>query len=530
MTSELIGSLPAKIEHIENMELEWYLSAAWLLPAAAFVLLAVGRRHLPIGVCEGLFVTALSGLLINNFTALSESSEWTFWLAASLVALTFFWWLVVVWIEREAEPPATNGTVERQAVRRGIALHAVTGAGLLGTAAVWHVCGTAAVPTLGLLLLLGLLLTVAAGLYFRQHSALSRSAVIALLLVTLLGLTIRLETPAARRLTISLFLLAGAAATLITVLAAVLADWRRRVRIWKTDPDRLTNPLPTRRRLYGLIAAACVLVGIGGVLLADAWPTPLATVLAAYACLTVGHCRRSNTLGELGLALVGGSIIAAALAWLPASPANGLLGTALAGVFLLWLARFWHQQLNDGRPWTTTGRLIPAARHLSYAAAGGQCVLAAFWALAPVEPPMHGGWQAIVAALLMLLHWSLLVREARVRRSSTAASLACFVLLAALVPVYAITAGGLTFLTPGLLAAVAGLALVFRVGRATKVDETTWVYNAYLGGVIPLAAVYEMTSRGNWMAHWPAAIAAGLCLALVVALRWRITQPRGKGP
>ncbi len=199
-------------------------------------------------------------------------------------------------------------------------------------------------------------------------------------------------------------LLAAGLAALLLALATVLCDWRRRVRIWHATPERLAEQPPDRRRVFGLVVAATIGVGLAGLFVPNATLTPIGVLLAAYACLVAGHCRRSNLIGGVGLGLVAEALTLMAVAWLPESPARGPLGLALAGLLMLWLARFWSQQLNDGRPWTTAGRLIPVARRVSVALVGVQIVWALTWLLSIAQPPTMGGWP-IAATLLTLLHW-----------------------------------------------------------------------------------------------------------------------------
>ncbi len=211
-----------------------------------------------------------------------------------------------------------------------------------------------------------------------------------------------------------LFLLVAGALTLAVAVGTVLADWRRRVHLWRTDPARLVE-LPRRpRRLHRLVAAACVLVGFAAINLAREPCTPIAVLLAAYACLTVGHRECSNAIGRAGLVLVGVGITCAAVAWLPSSPANPTLGAALAALLLLWLARFWQQQLNSGRPWTTTGRLIPEARYLTWIAVAIEGGLAVKW----FPSGALDDWQAVTACVLVLVHWGALVRDCAAQREA----------------------------------------------------------------------------------------------------------------
>ena len=204
-------------------------------------------------------------------------------------------------------------------------------------------------------------------------------------------------------------LLALGAMSLLAVVLALLADWRQRVRVWRTDPAGLTEPPPSHTRLYAVIMVLCGLVGLGAVAAPGSAVTPLANLLAAYAALTVGHRRQSTPGGRLGLALIGLTVITAATAWMPASSANGTLGAALAGLLLTWLARFWQQQLDGGPPWTTAGRLIPVASELSRLAVLIEIGLTA----ALLRSGVALTWQAVLAVVFVLAHWSLLIQEVR---------------------------------------------------------------------------------------------------------------------
>ena len=212
----------------------------------------------------------------------------------------------------------------------------------------------------------------------------------------------------------SLVLLVGGALSLAVAVGTVLADWRWRVRLWRTQPTRLVERPPSHRRLHRLVVAASVLVGLAGIILAREPVTPVAVLLAAYACLTVGHRECSNGIGRAGLGLIGMALACAAVAWLPTSPANATIGAALAALLLLWLARFWEQQLNAGRPWTTAGRLISEARYLVWIAVPIEGGLATAW----LPHGVFAEWQSMTACALVLVHWGAIVADCATRRGA----------------------------------------------------------------------------------------------------------------
>ncbi len=86
-----------------------------------------------------------------------------------------------------------------------------------------------------------------------------------------------------RSLTVSLGLLLLAMASVIVVVATILLDWRRRVRIEQAEADRLIEPPPGRPGIDGIVAGTCVFVGIAALRCTEAALTPLAVAMAALA-------------------------------------------------------------------------------------------------------------------------------------------------------------------------------------------------------------------------------------------------------
>ena len=500
------------------------LLLAWGITVVALGLSVVARWWLSRGVGAGLFIASLSGLLLLYYVSLGESGGGLLQCGTCFAGLSILWFAVAVWVERDKDEPVH---ADYRAIRRGMGLHASAVAGLLVAASVLTVVPLrhlTAVPVL-LAVLLG---AVSVAAYVWRRSVMSRYAGVAVVVLLLWVLTQPGEA-GQNEVWRSLALLVVGAVALMAVIWRLLADWRVRVRVWEEEPRRLIEPPPTHRRLYALVVAGCVLVGVGAVWVPAQPLTPLAVLLAGYACLTAGHRRRSNAVGEIGLALVGGAVVTAANAWLPASQASGLLGWALGSLLLLWLARFWHQQLDDGRPWTTAGRLIPAARNLAYAMVGGELVMAAAWVMRGDGSAASPVWMSIATAVVVLLQWLLLIRDATEQRSSAGALVACVALMVALVPVRAVLAHYGLSATPAVLFAGAGLVLALRTGRIRGPVETDWPYNAYLGGLLPLAALYDLALRGRWADQWPMTVGVVVCLVLTIVLRWRSgLRPAGR--
>jgi hypothetical protein len=70
------------------------------------------------------------------------------------------------------------------------------------------------------------------------------------------------------------------------------------------------------------------------------------------------------------------------------------------------------------------------------------------------------------------------------------------------------------------LLAAAGLALALRVGEAARDANTAWVWNAYIGGFIPLALAYDLMLGDVWVTHRGMALAAGVCVLSAIGLHW----------
>lgn len=197
---------------------------------------------------------------------------------------------------------------------------------------------------------------------------------------------------------------AAALAAMASVLVPVLAHRRRRQRAWLSSPQQLLEPMSPSTGWFALTLLAAV--ATAG--LAAQWPqhpvTPVGSLAAALAVLGVFHLRGWWTAREAGLLLVGLTVVTVALAWLPGPNAGkGLAGGAVAGLLFLWLARFWDQQLLDGQPWTTTGRLIPSCQRWATWAAAVVLIGAVYVAPAPRVFGIAWYWIALVALVGLTL-------------------------------------------------------------------------------------------------------------------------------
>lgn len=193
------------------------------------------------------------------------------------------------------------------------------------------------------------------------------------------------------------------AATIVAV--TVLRDLsyrRRRAGAWPDDLDAYLARYPRPAWLhFPICVAAGVLLTLGVYQLVRPDHSVTRTGLigvatlcaAAWALLFSSYREWSPTLSELGMALVTAGIarLAVAAAGLISARANApeyadrmpvifnavVFALAIMAAYWFWLSRFWDQQLLNGTPWTTTGRMIPLARKTGFVVAA-MGVLAAF--------------------------------------------------------------------------------------------------------------------------------------------------------
>ncbi|NWG72698.1 MAG: hypothetical protein HXY23_13990, partial [Parvularculaceae bacterium] len=291
-------------------------------------------------------------------------------------------------------------------------------------------------------------------------------------------------------------LLAAALATLAAACADVLRGWWRRRQSWLAAPAAAAE---ISRPVHGLAAAEIVIGALllGSLLVApQAAVLPLALALAALGVLTTAHRLGSAALGEFGLVLVAGATLAAGRAWGSPTLRGWLFGALLAAIHMLWLARFWQQQLHQGCAWTSAGRLIPAARRVCLALTALAVAVCTYELLnrSTVDAAPRGILDVWIALALLVLT-SLLVRDA----ASGGEGSAGFACLAALALTARLTElPGVDIAQPPLLvlvaAAVSLLALRVALARETGPDQP--VYNALVGGVLPALLTASALHRG----------------------------------
>lgn len=201
----------------------------------------------------------------------------------------------------------------------------------------------------------------------------------------------------------------GAAGLLV---GCILAEWRRRRRAWASQPRLLLEPLAPQPLADAGIVLLSVLAGGLATAARSGW-TPPGVALAAVATLGLGHRRERQALSVLGLLLLGEAVVLTGIDWWPGGSEGLVTGWSLAGLYLLWLGRFWSQQLLNGTAWTTAGRLIPAARWL-----GVICCVACILTAGTLSSSAQtvGRWGAIAVAASALALAARMAAEVRAHR------------------------------------------------------------------------------------------------------------------
>lgn len=159
------------------------------------------------------------------------------------------------------------------------------------------------------------------------------------------------------------------------VIAQEAIHRHRRRRAW---PDRLEwfveSPDPWPGFRPSAAAVAIGLLPLGAYHAGFFVCVPFA-VMSGAASLWLAHRLWNANFADVGMALVTLAVVGLVVACVPDSVGGVelatrmplLLGAALLGLSVMvfiwhWLPNVWDQQLDQDRPWTTTGRMIPVAR------------------------------------------------------------------------------------------------------------------------------------------------------------------------
>lgn len=223
---------------------------------------------------------------------------------------------------------------------------------------------------------------------------------------------------------------------------------RRRRPAWPDRLELLLAPYPSWPGFATAFAFLAAIVLVDGVYHLvrpsglSPWPGMVSLAAAASAgvsCLVSAHRRWNENVAGLGLTLIALGVVT-----LPSMFATGdassnyaerlpprlnaaLFGLAFMAFLYLWLAGFWQQQLHDGQPWTTTGRLIPLAERAGFMIAALGVLVAFHMAMWPrshrIFAPDATKWRWFFGVTGMLTLAAVTSRAARKRDSIPLATL-----------------------------------------------------------------------------------------------------------
>jgi hypothetical protein len=229
----------------------------------------------------------------------------------------------------------------------------------------------------------------------------------------------------------------GASVTLggLMCLAELRGHWRR-VSAWPDRLDDLLLPPPAWSGFGYSAGIVAVIIMVLGCMMIVSPLTAVSALIAGTAMLALAHRRWEENYADAGLGLITLGAVSLLMLNVPERIANeseyfasifsrALLGLAIMSLFWFWLAGVWEQQLDQGRAWTTAGRLIRPCRRVGFLIAATGALVSihlAFWPKLPyVTAPDNslGRWVWGIGPNLLLAAGTALV-AIRVRRSTVA--------------------------------------------------------------------------------------------------------------
>ncbi len=295
-----------------------------------------------------------------------------------------------------------------------------------------------------------------------------------------------------------------------------------------SDPARLTETISRPTALVAGVVVAATGAGLVAVLEPGSRLAAPTLAFAALTCFNVFHRVGGGPVGDVGMILLCSAVVTLATGWLPEAKgliwSYALIGVATAGLYAKWLGNFWQQQLFDGRPWTSTGRLIPAAERCALAAAIGSAVIA--MCIIRLQLADIGTYSAAIGALLTLRLSLRLLRDPDSRKGAADKFCAWAALAASVVLIGDLMDGDTDSARLWMpLIALAGLSAAIH-GRRSRMpgDEIATADNCWINGFLPVMILLSGATLGgvavqSW--EWPTAVVL-LGAAMVLARPMRV--------
>lgn len=485
------------------------------------------RRRMPAGIPEGFYATAAAAGLLA-FVSLGSTSAlpWSVLHGHALVLFGVIWYVLARFGSQPVAPiharePAAARS-ERAATLDAAALVCCVLAVAGGMSSVLGDGGSELHAALDLAVVLALA-CFAAGAGRRGTWLGLAAAGIGLLVVA--GRALGFEAVAAGASLFYLGLAAGVAALLCAV-GVNLSRWQRRRRLWLEDPAGLTEPAARPAWVAWVVVGLAVVAGLAAPLSEMVLAGTIVAGIAALAALNIAHEWRSAWAAEVGLLLAAESVALIPWNWLSSATHALLIGLALASAWLAWLALFWHQQLDDGRAWTTTGRMIPTARRLSRDLAVGMLAVAAVDLLrgASASDPLAPG--LLVAVVLMYAAAALMIGAARRGGDARIEAGAVFAAAGAgllLQPALSVAVG--FDLPPAAALAAASSLLALLLAWLSAGGAPGAASRAMIGGVLPALTLSALV----WKGMDGATMTTGILTIAAIGVMSMAVRPAGNG-
>jgi len=375
--------------------------------------------------------------------------------------------------------------------------------------------------------------------------------------LVLAGLWLALQLPAFRRVPID----SGGSYPAMTLWARPFMIWNalmiagfsaieavrlhhRRSSAWPDALDKLVTPPPAWPGFdysVGIVGVVTLILCCVHVVTVSA---TVSAFVAGVGILAMINRRWEENLADLGIGLISVGIASlpllgvaipehVAAPWFANVFARLVIGLAIATVFWHWLASVWDQQLDNGRAWTTTGRLIRIVQRVGFLCGAAGVLVAmqlAFWPRFPGVQGLEntvGRWLWGTSAHVLLMG-ALTFAALRARKATlawlwtfAAASLVAFVLIR--LGDHPIAAFWSDYWPP-VIAVLAGVALpiataAYRSVRWRPFGEPLLLFGLLAG---PLAAMTGIVFGSlQTMSPWlpPATFGLLACVYLVASVR-----------
>ena len=231
-------------------------------------------------------------------------------------------------------------------------------------------------------------------------------------LCCVMGIWLSLYRPVERIVPTVIFIL-----SFLSFIFAVIPVWIYKWRWLGAWPGHLHNLSASYQVPGGLITsltAISLLVFFLGLCYLTSFVTVAGSLLIGMSLLTVFHYDDRLEVALAGMVMITLSIVSLFLALTGARSCSAptvlnlvLIVVALMSIHWIWLGRIWQQQRVNGKPLTTSARLVPLTRHVGIMMLGFATLLGIKQSLWPIMPV--GGFDNAPGRLILIGIFSLVL-------------------------------------------------------------------------------------------------------------------------